>query len=190
MDPEKSLRTWKRIALVSLAVAVLVSGVAILLLRLRFQREDRLLGVWQSDADRTIAAIREVRPVDEAREGALRKLYGKLRITYTGGTYTSDFDGITETTRYEVLGKDDRSVVIGEIDPKPSEQVAIGNAGLAGAQRPLAIDFDVDLDRPAEAARQVPRGDEPPAASETAVQLGSSERSTAARRSPRPGHVR
>ncbi len=121
MDPEKSLRTWKRIALVSLAVAVLASGVAILLLRLRFQREDRLLGTWQSDADRTLAAIREVSPVDEAREGALRKLYGKLRITYTGGTYTSDFDGSTETTRYEVLGKDDRSVVIGEIDPKPSE---------------------------------------------------------------------
>lgn len=121
MDPETSLRTWKRIAFMSLAVAILASGVAGLLLRLRFQRDDRLFGTWQSDADRTIAAIREVRPVDEARETALRKLYGQLRITYTGNTYTSDLHGSTETTRYQVLDKDDRSVVIGEIDPKPSE---------------------------------------------------------------------
>lgn len=120
MDAEKSLLFWKRIAIASLVIAVLASGLALLLLRFRFQQDDRLLGVWQSDADRTIAALREAQPVDDSREATLRRLFGKLRITYTGTTYTSDLDGSTETSRYEVAGKDDRSVVIREIDPKPS----------------------------------------------------------------------
>ena len=79
-----------------------------------------LIGTWQSDADRTLAAARQLRPVDEKQEALLRKLFGKLRVTYTGTAYTTELDGVTESGRYEVLGRDRLSVVIREVEPKPS----------------------------------------------------------------------
>lgn len=43
-----------------------------------------------------------------------------MRITYTSNTVTSDLEGTLETSRYEVLGKDQHSIVIREINRKPS----------------------------------------------------------------------
>ena len=82
--------------------------------------DDRLLGTWQSDADRTIAGIREQRPVDDKQEIALRKLFGRMRITYTPATYTVELGGTNDSHRYEVLGKDKHSVVIREVGRRPS----------------------------------------------------------------------
>ena len=81
--------------------------------------EERLIGVWQSDADRTIAARREDRPVNEEQEAALRRIFGKLRVTYSATTYTTELDGVVETNRYQVLGRDNLSVVIREFEAQP-----------------------------------------------------------------------
>ena len=123
-EAERSSRRWKWVAVVSLlaAVASLTALVAVLVLPDRAARvtDDRLIGTWQSDADRTIAGMRERKPVDDKQETALRTLFGKLRVTYTQTALTTDLDGKAETGRYEVLGKDKHSVAIREIKDKPS----------------------------------------------------------------------
>jgi hypothetical protein len=74
--------------------------------------DDRLIGTWQSDAGRTIAHLREHKSVDDKQEAGLRKIFGKLRLTYTASVVKSEMNGTAETEKYEVLGKDKRSVVI------------------------------------------------------------------------------
>lgn len=112
---------WKRIAIASLVLAVgSLAAVFVLYGKTARIMDDRLIGTWQSDADRTVAGIRERKPVDEKQEAALRTLFGKMRVTYTPTALTIDLDGKPETCRYAVLGKDKHSVVIREIKEKPS----------------------------------------------------------------------
>ena len=60
-DAEQSSRRWKWVAIASVFVAAgaLSALVAVLVLPVRLTRvtDDRLIGTWQSDADRTIAMI-------------------------------------------------------------------------------------------------------------------------------------
>src|SRR5262249_35101989 len=74
--------------------------------------DPRLIGTWQSNADATIAEQRKVRPITESQEVALRKLFGKVKITYTDKTLTTEFDGVSTTMSYEVVKKNSDSVVI------------------------------------------------------------------------------
>lgn len=117
VNTENSLRRWKRIAVASAGILLVVA--VVFLLGLAHKTDDRLIGTWQSDANRTIAAMSEQQRVDEKLE-AFRKLFGKLRITYTEAEYTTEWDGITQSGRYEILGQDKLSVVIREIDPESS----------------------------------------------------------------------
>ncbi|WLD12547.1 hypothetical protein [Planctellipticum variicoloris] len=127
---EDSLTRWKRTAVAGLAGAALLLAVllaAILIpIRLISLTDDRLYGTWQSDADRTIAALREEQSIDELREAKLRTLFGKLRVTYAAKSCTTEFDGTTDTRRYEVVAKDPSSVVIRDVDPAPSPLEALG----------------------------------------------------------------
>jgi hypothetical protein len=124
MGAETSALRWKWVAIMAMlmAVASITSLAVVLRLYTRSSRlsDDRLAGTWQSDADRTIAGIRERKPVDDKQEAALRKLLGKMRVACTATTYTTELDGVTETHTYEVLGKDKHSVVIREVERKPS----------------------------------------------------------------------
>jgi hypothetical protein len=128
-DAERSARRWKWIAVAAFLAGVcsLAALVAVVVFPLRILRvtDEQLLGTWQSDADRTIAGIRAGRPVDEKQETAFRKLFGKLRITWTPTTCMTELDGATAVSGYEVLGKDRHSVVIrqGEHKPSPMEGV-------------------------------------------------------------------
>ncbi|WP_162097391.1 hypothetical protein [Gemmata obscuriglobus] len=121
---EQSSRRWKWVAVASMvAAAGLLAALVVAVaapVRLTRMTDDRLLGTWQSDADRTVAGIRERKPVDDKQEAALRTLFGKLRVTYTATALTTDLNGQAETDRYAVLGKDKHSVVIREIKDKPS----------------------------------------------------------------------
>jgi hypothetical protein len=122
-DSKKLLRRWKRIAAVAIVLAGLLLA-ALVAARVFFwrqprQTDERLIGTWQSDADRTIDEIRARRPVDQEQEAALRKIFGKLRVTYTETSYTTDLDGVKETTPYEVLGRDRTSVVIRDLETRP-----------------------------------------------------------------------
>ena len=139
---ERALRQWKWLAVGAMAVAAL-ELVAVAVLGVAARRpphrttDERLLGTWQSDAGSTIAAIRDQRPIDDAQVAALQKLFGKLRITYTPADFTTDLDGTTEGFRYEVLGRDDRSVAIRVIPDKPSPL-----DGLADTSEFVVIHFD------------------------------------------------
>lgn len=128
-DGEVSLRRWKQVAAGSLRAAVILLAillaVVVIPLRLTSLTDDRLYGTWQSDADRTIAGLREVQSIDEQREAKLRTLFGRLRVTWTAATYTSELDGVTDTRRYQLLAKDASSVVIRDVDPVPSPLEAL-----------------------------------------------------------------
>jgi hypothetical protein len=121
---ERLLGFWMRsVALCLVLCGVLQAAILIALvfhLRSPHRIDERLIGSWQSDPDRTIAALRDHRSVDDNQEAALRKLFGKLRVTYTSTTYTTELDDVTESHQYEVLGVDKHSVVIREVNRKPS----------------------------------------------------------------------
>lgn len=110
----------------------LIAAVGILLDRPR-QTDDRLLGTWQSDADRTIADLRSHRSVGADEEKSLRQLFGRMTITFTPLAYIIDLDDQSTTGRYRVVTRDEESVVIRSRDV------------LSGRQAPRRLHF-VDAD--------------------------------------------
>src|SRR5262245_42353374 len=95
--------------------AVVVAAVAVFLVvhYVRASRTDqRLYGTWKSDADATIAELRTQRPVTAEQEQKLRQLFGKMKITYTATTFTTDMDGTVETEPYEIVKKEATSVML------------------------------------------------------------------------------
>ena len=122
-DFERLSRWWKWIAFTALVVAVCslaaLATIAALRTRTPILTDERLIGTWQSDADRTINGIREARPVTDRQEASLRTLFGQMRVTYSPTTYTTELDGWTDSNQYKVIGKDEHSVVIRGVDPSP-----------------------------------------------------------------------
>jgi hypothetical protein len=118
------VQVWRSIAVASLLASIGLLGALVkaLVFPVRSPRltDDRLIGTWQSDADRTIAEMREAKPIDAIQEAALRTLFGKMRVTYTETSVTIVLDETAWTLRYEVLGKDKWSVVFRAIDTEPS----------------------------------------------------------------------
>lgn len=94
------------------AVAILVAGAVGVAAYLRKPPDARLIGTWLSDADATIAAHKKAQTVTDAQEQALRKLFGKMKVTYTAKTITTDLDGVGDTQPYRVVSKDAESVVV------------------------------------------------------------------------------
>jgi hypothetical protein len=76
------------------------------------QGDSRLLGTWKSDADATIAEFKKTKPVSDKTEQGLRKIFGKLKVTYTRSTITTDFDGTVDTQPYEVVAKEGNVVAL------------------------------------------------------------------------------
>lgn len=89
--------------------------------------DPRLLGTWQSDADETIAELREQHPLTDLQVTRLQEIYGKLRVTYRfDRTATSDFNGFVETDRYAILSRDSDSLELRVISTRPSEMETLG----------------------------------------------------------------
>ncbi|MDB5385192.1 MAG: hypothetical protein JWM11_838 [Planctomycetaceae bacterium] len=124
MDVERSLHHWRRTAIIGLlaSAGLLAALVAIVVIPLRITplTDDRLIGTWQSDAERTIAGMQRGESEDPQREAKLRNLFGKLRVTYAATTYTSELDESVNTYSYQVLGRDRHSVVISDAANKES----------------------------------------------------------------------
>jgi hypothetical protein len=74
--------------------------------------DPRLIGIWQSDADATITELRKARPVTDKQEVAMRKLFGKMKITYTDATITTELNGVVDNQPYQVVSRDGESVVV------------------------------------------------------------------------------
>jgi hypothetical protein len=113
--PKKSGSTAIIIA-ASIAGAVVVGFVAVVLIMqvAKSRRTDpRLFGTWKSDADATIAEMKKTRTLADDAEHKLKTvLFGKMKITYTATTVTTDFEGTVESQSYKVVGKDADSVSI------------------------------------------------------------------------------
>lgn len=122
--PEKFERRLKLASDASVMLCVLlIAGVCLLMFWKTRRVDGRLIGTWQSDADRTILQILGPPPYDQEktkRESKLRNLFGNMRITYTDRSYTTSFQGTVETVPYEVLGSDKVSVVIRSLSKGPS----------------------------------------------------------------------
>jgi hypothetical protein len=123
-NSERLLQRWKQRAYIGLAVSiVLFIALVFAVGNLFFTKpltDERLIGTWQSDADRTIDALRQRKPLDEKQEAGLRQLFGQLRITYSKQKYTTELNGVSETVPYEVLGRDKQSVVLRDKENTPS----------------------------------------------------------------------
>jgi hypothetical protein len=107
-------RGWNPIVVGVSAASVLVL-IALVWMAVHFSKsrrgDPRLIGTWQSDADATIMEIRKARPVTEKQEEAIRKLFGKMKITYTDATVTIELNGVVDTQPYQVVSKDGESVI-------------------------------------------------------------------------------
>ena len=94
---------------------VLVLAVAVLLAAYFIKSrggDPRLIGTWKSDADATIAEMRKSRAVTDKQEAGLRKLFGKMIITYAAKTLTTELDGKLDTQPYQIVSKDRDSIVL------------------------------------------------------------------------------
>jgi hypothetical protein len=109
-------RKWNPVITAASAAGVVLVVVVLAWMAWHFSKswrgESRLIGTWQSDADATITELRKSRPVTNKQEQAMRKLFGRMKITYTKTTLTTDFDGSLDTQPYQVVSKDRDSVVI------------------------------------------------------------------------------
>lgn len=74
--------------------------------------DPRLIGTWQSDADATIAELRNTRPLTDEQDAKLRTLFGKMKVTYTETTITTDFEGKVDTQPYQVVSKDGDTIMV------------------------------------------------------------------------------
>jgi hypothetical protein len=55
----------------------------------------------------------------------MRKLFGKMKITYTSRDMTVDLDGVVETQPYQVVSRDAESVSIREYSPLEKKDVVV-----------------------------------------------------------------
>jgi hypothetical protein len=142
-------RAWKWLAAITATSSVLLAVALVIVLayprRAAGEKDERLMGTWQSDAERTIAEFQRPRPLEpfqEKRLAALRKLFGKLRITYMDRTFTTELNGQIEIRKYRVLGRDKQSVVIRELDPQPSLDKLLGPNIFTWESEFTVIQFD------------------------------------------------
>jgi hypothetical protein len=110
-------------------IAVVVGLVAVVLIMqvAKLRRTDpRLIGTWKSDADATIAEMKKTRTLTDDVEQKLRThVFGKMKVTYTATTLTTDFDGKVESQAYQILGKDADSVTMKTYSPLTQEDVIV-----------------------------------------------------------------
>ena len=74
-------------------------------------RDNRLLGRWRSDGQRTKKEIAARRDISAERRKRLRPFFGRMELRFTRSRYYSTIDGETHASRYTVLAKDADSVV-------------------------------------------------------------------------------
>jgi hypothetical protein len=110
----------------SVVGAVVVGFVAVVLIvQMAESRhsDPRLFGTWKSDGDATVAEVKKTRTLSDEQEQKLNASVGKMRITYTATTLTTDVDGAVESQSYQVVRKDADSVTIKAWSPLTKEEV-------------------------------------------------------------------
>lgn len=109
-------RGWNPLVVGGSVAGIVLVVVAVAWIAVRYGKsrrgDSRLIGTWQSDANATIAGIKAARTVTDTQEAAMRKLFGRMKLTYTADTITTELDGPPDTQPYQVVSKDGDSVVI------------------------------------------------------------------------------
>src|SRR4051812_41956407 len=73
-------------------------------------QDTRLIGIWRSDARRTLKELVARRDITLPQRRGLSRLFGKLELRFTKNRCFSMLDGRTVSTPYTVLAKDSSSV--------------------------------------------------------------------------------
>ena len=74
--------------------------------------DQRLIGRWRSDLEKTTAEFAARNDISDERRSKLASLFGRLELRYTRWRCYSTFDGTTNVARYRVLAKDADSVAV------------------------------------------------------------------------------
>jgi hypothetical protein len=114
---QDSLRMWRAVAISALVLVALLGVADLTFLRMFRGRlpqpgDPRLVGTWQSDRAATVEKIRTTRRIEGEALKTLEAIYGKMRVTYTDTSYSAVLDDTTETGPFEVVGKNDTSVIL------------------------------------------------------------------------------
>jgi hypothetical protein len=97
--------------------------------------DDRLIGRWRSDRERTFAEWRFKPDTPEEAREKVRGFLGKLELTYSRWRCESLFNGVRGSGWYRVLAKDSESAMI----------VSLGHSEVIGWDRTLLhIHFEGD----------------------------------------------
>ncbi len=99
-------------AIAALAASCVLIVAAVVLLNRPRLTEPRLDGTWQSDREATITEWRKIRTVNATQEVALKKLFGKMKVTWIDDTFTTDWDGELDSGTYQIIRKDDEFIVV------------------------------------------------------------------------------
>ena len=86
--------------------------IIILILGCSDSSDDRLIGTWVSDKEKTLSQFREQGISNDKLYDFLNDNLGKLKITYTPYKAIINFDGTITEEKYEILGKDHDSIAI------------------------------------------------------------------------------
>ena len=84
--------------------------------------DDRLLGKWQSDTEKTFKWLREARNYDETRLKKLEKIYGKLVLEITTDEIVAKYDDNTDVSPLEIIGIESDTIAIVSKDPLTNER--------------------------------------------------------------------
>lgn len=118
-----SIRKLKLLAFASISIAVILL-IALCVIGYYYwsnttRVDDRLIGTWQSDGERTIATMKEQRKLNDKQVESLNTLFGKLQITYTNNReIRTSMNDSKDSGRFEIVGMDKNSVVIREYGTK------------------------------------------------------------------------
>lgn len=79
--------------------------------------DDRLIGTWISDRDRTLCVMEKRRNLTERQRNWFEQNLGKLKINYTKDDVTIWYNGERDTENLKIAAKDRDSVVLIGRDP-------------------------------------------------------------------------
>jgi len=77
----------------------------------------RLIGKWKSDKRRTMQDVAARRDISARSRSVLKRILGKLELRYTRTHVHSTFEELSDVERYEVVAKNDSSVVTVSVHP-------------------------------------------------------------------------
>jgi hypothetical protein len=101
---------------------IIIIGLIIVINGCASLRDDRLIGTWISDKERTLCVMEKRRNLTERQRDWFEKNLGKLKIQYTKDDVKVWFNGEQTTEKLRIAAKDRDSVVLISKDPFDEEE--------------------------------------------------------------------